>query len=236
MISIQEIAYISMVSRIKSYPLQPTLRMHLRYKSIPRILPDQPLIAELTNHCAFCYLAVPARSIRRHCGEQHQGLLLFEAIHREHFHGLVNLGCGKGQCVLCMQQCIDIRNHQCGVLMQVNVLLGQTYDVAHFPIMPVMMRPTSNEPQTTSPLPVAQEIDDSKAQAVEAQAVDRTHVLQQDAPVLALSIVDSAPPKLFKCQTCHNIFLIAMGLYAHHAKYPTHADYRSSTIYHRQAS
>ena len=47
--------------------------------------------------------------------------------------------------------------------MQVSVLLGQTYDASHFPIMPVMMRPASNESQRISPLPVAQEIDDSEA-------------------------------------------------------------------------
>ena len=81
----------------------------------------------------------------------------------DHVHGLAHLGGGKGQCGLCMQQCTDIRNHQCGVLMQVSVLLGQTYDASHFPIMPVMMRPASNESQRISPLPVAQEIDDSEA-------------------------------------------------------------------------
>ena len=114
-----------------------------------------------------------------------------------------------------MQQCTDVRNHQCGVLMQVSVLLGQIYDAAHLPIMPVRMRPASNAHQTTSPLPVAQEIDDSEAQAIEAQAVDRTHVLQPAAPVPATSIFDSAPPKLFKCQTYHDTFLTAMGLHAH---------------------
>ena len=94
--------------------------------------------------------------------------------------------------------------------MQVSVLLGQTYDAAHFPIMPVMMRPASNEPQTTSPLPVAQVFDDS-----EAQAVDRTHELQP---------VEPAPPKLFKCQTCHDTFLSGVGLHTQHAKYPMHTD------------
>ena len=149
---------------------------------------------------------------------------MFEAIHREHVHGLANLGSGKGQCVLCMQQCTDVRNHQCGVLMQVSVLLGQIYDAAHLPIMPVRMRPASNAHQTTSPLPVAQEIDDSEAQAIEAQAVDRTHVLQPAAPVPATSIFDSAPPKLFKCQTCHDTFLSGVGLHTQHAKYPMHTD------------
>ena len=47
---------------------RPALRMHLRYKSIPGILLDKPLVAELANHCAFCHLAAPTRSIRKHYG------------------------------------------------------------------------------------------------------------------------------------------------------------------------
>ena len=71
--------------------------MHLRYKSILGILLDKALV----SHCVFCHLAVPARSIRKHYGERHQGLLVYEALHRDQVYGLANLGSGKGTCVLC---------------------------------------------------------------------------------------------------------------------------------------
>ena len=121
--------------------------------------------------------------------EQHQGLLAFEAIHRDHVHGLANLGSGKGQCVLYMQQCIDIRNHQCGVFLQVSVLLGQTYDAGYFPIMPVMMRPASIVPQSTPPLPVPQE-----SEASTTQAIARVDNPQTVEAIPDISVVESAPP------------------------------------------
>ena len=118
---------------------------------------------------------MPVRSIRKHYNEQHQGLLVFEALHRDHFYGLTNLGSGKGQYILCSQQCIDVGNHQCGVLMQVSVLLGQTYDAAHFRVMPIMMRPASNSCSTLPPLPIAQESPDGSS-----QAMDRVETLPED--------------------------------------------------------
>ena len=75
---------------------RPSLRMHLRYKSIPGLLLDKPLISELAHHCAYCHQAIPARSIRKHYSEQHQGLLAFEAVHRDIVYGLANLGSGRG--------------------------------------------------------------------------------------------------------------------------------------------
>lgn len=89
----------------------------------------------------FCHLAVPARSIRKHYGEQHQGLLVYEALHRDRVYGLANLGSERGTCILCAQPCNDVQNHQCDILLQISILLGQTYDVSHSPRMPPMIRP-----------------------------------------------------------------------------------------------
>ena len=55
-------------------------------------------------------------------------------------YGLAQLGSGKGQCILCEQASNNVQSHQCGVLFQLSVMLGQTYDVSHFPVMPVMLR------------------------------------------------------------------------------------------------
>ena len=128
-----------------------SLRMHLRCKSIPGILLDKAPVCEIAHHCVFCHLAVPARSIRNHCGERYQGLLVYEALHRDQVHGLANLGSGKGTHVLCAQQCNDVRTHQCGILLQISILLGQTHDVSHFPVMPTMMHPLqANRPSPGS--------------------------------------------------------------------------------------
>ena len=93
----------------------------------------------MAHHCVFCQLVVPARSIRKHYGEQHQGLMVYEYLHRDQIYGLANLGNGRGTCVLYAQTCTDIQNHQYGILLQINILLGQIYDISHFPTIPLRM-------------------------------------------------------------------------------------------------
>ena len=67
-------------------------------------------------------------------------MLPFEPLYRDQLYGLANLGNGKGICILCDQTCNNVRTHQCGILLQLSIMLGQTYDVSYFPLMPVMMR------------------------------------------------------------------------------------------------
>ena len=106
---------------------RPDLRMHLRYKSIPGLLLNKALMKELSNHCAYCHSAIAARSLRRYYRDCHAQLLSFEPLHKEQVYGLANLGSGKGSCILCDQSCNNVRMHQCGVLMQLSIMFGQTY-------------------------------------------------------------------------------------------------------------
>ena len=178
-----------------------SLRMHLRYKSIPGILLDKALVCEIAHHCVFCHLAVPARSIRKHYGERHQGLLVYEALHRDQVYGLANLGSGKGTCVLCAQQCNDVRTHQCGVLLQISILLGQTYDVSHFPVMPTMMRPL----RTSRPSSGAGNADKpetpSEAAPLAPQSDTRSIPMEVDADTEGVGQIARTTP-LFKCLAC----------------------------------
>ena len=195
--------------------------MHLRYKSIPGILLDKALVCEIAHHCVFCHLAVPARSIRKHYGERHQGLLVYEALHRDQVYGLANLGSGKGTCVLCAQQCNDVRTHQCGVLLQISILLGQTYDVSHFPVMPTMMRPLqANRPSTGSGT-----ADKNAAPTDDAlpppQSALQSVPMEVDADTDGTGHVARSTP-LFKCLACHTTFLTETGLVVHHQKHPKH--------------
>lgn len=102
-------------------------------------------MSELAHHCAYCHTATAARSIRRHYKDVHPQLLPYEPLHREQVYGLAQLGCGKGQCMLCAQTSNNVQSHQCGVLFRLSILLGQTYDVSHFPVMPIMLRALPTE-------------------------------------------------------------------------------------------
>ena len=78
-------------------------------------------------------------------------MLIYEALHRDQVCGLANPGSGKGTCILNAQSCNYIRTHQCGVLLQISILLGQTNDISHFSVMPPMIRPLQvNRPSTGS--------------------------------------------------------------------------------------
>ena len=61
---------------------RPDLRMHLRCKNIPDLLPQQALMNELANHCTYCHSAIATRSIRRHYKDAHPQLLQHEQLHR----------------------------------------------------------------------------------------------------------------------------------------------------------
>ena len=199
-----------------------SLRMHLRYKSIPGILLDKALVCEIAHHCVFCHLAVPARSIRKHYGERHQGLLVYEALHRDQVYGLANLGSGKGTCVLCAQQCKDVRTHQCGVLLQISILLGQTYDISHFPVMPTMMRPLQTNRPTSGSGTAATKAAPTDATLLPPQSDTQSTPMEVDADTDGIGHVDRSTP-LFKCLACHTTFLTEKGLITHHQKHPKHA-------------
>lgn len=56
------------------------------------------------------------------------------------------------------------------------------------------------------------------------QAIDRVVTPQAVDSAPDISIVESSPTRLFKCQACHVTFLTEVGLHAHHAKYPLYAE------------
>ena len=179
---------------------RPDLRMHLRYKSIPGLLLNKALMKELSNHCAYCHSAIAARSIRRHYRDCHAQLLPFETLHRDQVYGLANLGSGKG-----------------------TIMLGQTYDVSHFPVMPVMMRGDfddrmEDEDEHPQPLPLVAEA---------PIAPDSGTV---DSPVPPEPLLSQSSSKssscLHKCPQCHMAFLTQAGLdqrlYQEHAAGSSH--------------
>ena len=198
---------------------RPSLRMHFRYKCILGLLLDKPLFSELAHHCAFCHLAIPARSIRKHYGEQHQGLLAFEAAHRDTVYGLANLGSGRGTCILCEQKSTDISQHQCGVLLQINILLGQSYDASHFPAMPTMIRPwnTGSEALDSG----SHDRPPPNPSSPEQAELDPEPCVTN--PEIVASIPAPKPTPLLRCHACNTTFLTEIGLIAHHAKFPQHA-------------
>ena len=183
---------------------------------------------ELSNHCAYCHSAITARSIRRHYRDCHAQLLPFEPLYRDQLYGLANLGNGKGICILCDQTCNNVRTHQCGILLQLSIMLGQTYDVSHFPLMPVMMRGDlddriEDEDEHPQQLPlVGSPVGPEKGlvwdpQAVEAPlATDSGTVDSPDhhAPLPSQSSSKS-PSCLHKCPQCHMAFLTQAGLDQH---------------------
>ena len=189
---------------------RPDLRMHLRYKSIPGLLWNQSLMAELANHCAYCHSAISSCAIRKHYTDAYPHLDGFAKHARDQIHGLANLGSGKGICVLCQQSCRDVRNHACGVLYQLSVLMGQTYDPEHFPCMSVMMR--SSLPANTSP----HEPDvDSPATASKVLESDGSIAMQVDFDAQATSLPAPTSSCLHTCPSCHLSFLSSHGLAVH---------------------
>ena len=199
---------------------RPDLRMHLRYKSIPGLLLNQALMQELSHHCAYCHSAIAARSIRKHYRDCHAHLLAFEPLHKDQVYGLANLGSGKGTCILCDQACNNVRTHQCGVLLQLSIMLGQTYDVSHFPVTPVMMRGDLEDPQEDKHDQVApMAIDDKSLGDTAAPEVEPPASL---APVISQPSSSRGSSCLHKCTQCHMAFLTKAGLDQHvqHAHQP----------------
>ena len=161
---------------------RPDLRMHLRYKSIPGLLLNQSLMAELASHCAYCHSVISSRAIRKHYADAYPYLEGFAKHARDQIHGLANLGSGKGICVLCQQSCRDVRHHACGVRYQLSVLIGQTYDPEHFPYMPIMKK--NSLPANKSPDPAVA----SPTTATKVPEFDGSTVMQVDFDAQATSL------------------------------------------------
>ena len=185
--------------------------MRLRYKSIPGLILNKALMSELANHCAYCHSAIAARSIRRHYTDAHPQLLQYEPLHRAQVYGLAQLGSGKGQCMLCEQTCNNVQRHQCGVLFQLSVLLGQTYDVSHFPVMPIMLRALPadlpDEDRPSSRPAMSTEPQDERPSEIPS-AVHKPSAQSSKPEPSGLS-------SLHKCTHCHMAFLSATGLHQH---------------------
>ena len=190
---------------------RPDLRMHLRYKSIPGLLLNKALMSELANHCAYCHSAIAARSIRRHYKDAHPQLLQYEPLHRTQVYGFAQLGSGKGQCILCDQASHNVQSHQCGVLFQFSVMLGQTYDVSHFPVMPVMLRTLPEDrpedDRSTSRLTRTSTTQDEKQKASPSDSRQSSTSCSQTG--------HRGSSSLHKCTRCQMAFLSAIGLTQH---------------------
>ena len=195
---------------------RPDLRMHLRYKSIPGLLLNQALMTELAHHCAYCHCAIAARSIRKHYRDCHAQLLTYESMDKDQVYGLANLGSGRGTCVLCSQACNNLQQHQCGVLMQLSITLGQICDVSHLPIMPVMIRgqiaAESDDPQNQDePMgQAAHHTEPPQEPEVESGLAFAAQVLEDEQirPSTGLNC-------LHKCTQCHMAFLTNAVLVQH---------------------
>ena len=190
---------------------RPDLRMHLRYKSIPGLLLNKALMSELANHCAYCHSAIAARSIRRHYKDVHPQLLQYEPLHRAQVYGFAQLGSGKDQCILCDQASHNVQSHQCGVLFQLSVMLGQTYDVSHFPVMPVMLRTLPEDrpedDRSTSRLTRTSTTQDEKQKASPSDSRQSSTSCSQTG--------HRGSTSLHKCTRCQMAFLSAIGLTQH---------------------
>ena len=51
---------------------------------------------------------------------------------REHVHGMANIGGGRGRCNFCDSECRDTRTHECGILFQISIIMGHTFQPEHF--------------------------------------------------------------------------------------------------------
>ena len=127
--------------------------MHLRHKSVPGLLLNSVLINEIANHCTFCHMRIAARSIRKHFTECHPDLVHLADHFRDHVQGMANVGGGRGRCSFCDSECRDTRTHECGVLFQISIMMGHTFQSEHFPIMPVMQKPPGPELPNLAPSP-----------------------------------------------------------------------------------
>ena len=193
---------------------RPDLKMHLRHKSIPRFLLNAPLINEIANHCTFCHCRIAARSIRKHFTECHPDLTPLAEHFREHIHGMANIGGGRGRCNFCDSECRDTRTHECGVLFQISIMMGYTFQPEHFPIMPVMQKASriSTEAPSSCSIP--------PPSTALPGAQDEAHPMQsrpdrEDAQPMVVDDISPQSPPLLACPHCHTRFLTATGLDKH---------------------
>ena len=114
--------------------------------------------------------------------------------------------------------------------MQLSIMLGQTYDVSHFPVMPVMMRGDPEE-----------RLEDADADMTPRPQVAETPAATVPGPpdsfdnhaLVTSSAVSKNTSCLHKCPQCHMAFLIPAGLDQHlnhdHAAGTSHDRSRQDT-------
>ena len=189
---------------------RPDLKMHLRHKSVPGLLLNTALINEIANHCTFCHMRIAARSIRKHFTECHPALVPLAEHFREHVHGMANIGGGRGRCSFCDSECRDTRTHECGVLFQISLMMGHTFQPEHFPIMPVMQKASRSTTDASSSISIPPPPSAMPGPSTAAPAVQSR--LEPD-DTRAIEVDDHAPsPPLHACPHCHTRFLTATGL------------------------
>lgn len=132
---------------------RPDLHIYLHYRYMPGILKNKPLTTELAYHGAFCHSAISTITIRKYYNEMHSQFLSYGAHCRTQVRDLANLGIDSWIYVLYNTICRDVRTHQCGVLFQINILIVQIYNPAHFPCMPVMMKGLADPDHARIPAP-----------------------------------------------------------------------------------
>ena len=97
------------------------------------------------------------------------------------------------------------------MLFQLSVLLGQTYDVSHFPVMPIMLRALPDdlpdEDRPSSRPATYTEPQDERPSEIPSAAHKTSAPSSKPEP--------SGLSSLHKCIHCHMAFLSATGLHQH---------------------
>ena len=114
------------------------------------------------------------------------------------FKAMANIGGGRGRCSFCDSECRDTRTHECGVLFQISIMMGHTFQPEHFPIMPVMQKYRTAPSSISIPPP-------TPAQPGSNAASSSTPT-RPDPPVHRAIAVDeshASPSPLHACPHCH---------------------------------
>ena len=193
---------------------RPDLKMHLCHKSVPGLLLNTALINEIANHCTFCHMRIAARSIRKHFTECHPDLVPLAKHFRDHVQGMANIGGGRGRCSFCDSECRDIRAHECGVLFQISVMMGHTFQPEHFPIMPVMQKASRTDTTEFSSISIPPP---TPAQPGSHATISAVQTRPNPPVPRAIEVNEShtSTTPLHACPHCHTRFLTATSLERH---------------------
>lgn len=118
----------------------------------------------------------------------------------------------------CDRECQEFRQHECGILYQISIMMGYTFQAEHCPIIPAMMKASRATTNGSSHRPIP-----SISQPVPGDhfGLDSTLPRPESAPVDAIGADDGGNncTPLHACPHYQTRFLTAPGLEKH---LPTH--------------